>query len=284
MLKFAVILICICFSICSLAKPCLADNGIGAHAARELELVSVDISRHPQDCELYTRRAEIWLSILKPERARKDLEQSLSIKPTPRAYLLLGKSLFDPTDIGPTLKAFENARRLGAGDPQTLMNLGTAYEEMKLPEKQRDVYLAELKINPDDPAALAKVSRTLFKLHQYKETIHYASALLAKAPMTELMSHQDKKDKPIMYEWRKWVQWSLQARGGSYTQLHDFPHALADLNQAEALGTNWRPETYALRADLYKRMGKPELAARDMKAIEVKRDQNFGDLLGTPPK
>jgi tetratricopeptide (TPR) repeat protein len=140
----------------------------------EEALSSFDLSLelNPNDPDILTYRAEIYMHLGKHKEALADCNRSLNLQPNNNETLDVRGSAFSM--LGKHKKALLDYNRsltIRPNDPTTLANRGGAYHELKMYKKALKDYNNSLNLKPDDPDTLVNRSNTYYELGMHKKAL-----------------------------------------------------------------------------------------------------------------
>lgn len=264
----------------ALAIPAYEIKGTSAQI--RLQNLSERIRSKPKDPEAYVARAEFWLNYAMMGRAKNDLEQSIAIAPNASAYVWLAKINVEPDKNGENKIArgyLEKARAVGSRDLQGLLKTANAYTEIKAYKSAVECFESALKLQPGDLNIICWRALAYMNAGRFKDAIAGASYVLSKSGPIKILDPKKKlKDtSPEFTAFALHLQ-SLRARGVSLASLHRDAEALPDLTTALELA----PGDHQLlksRAEVYRRLGKKNLADKDLRLLEENREFIYENAL-----
>lgn len=257
------------------------NNGNGEHKkedqAREdinqtINLFTQYIESNPDNPEGYFYRGLLYVSINKLDQAIQDFSQTINLNEKHfRAYLMRGATWqdiaeqYDQQDEGPkslyayqkAISDYTDAIRLNESCFEAYYYRGTVYGRLgKLKNAESDFRKA-LEIKKDYPDAYfglgmvyieksQRISKEEKKIAFIKKAIYYFEQSLSLNPQHSL---------------------SNLFCGCAYFELGENQEALNYLNKAIELDSN-EPYAYFFRALVYERMGKKDLAQKDLEKSE----------------
>ena len=206
------------------------------------------------------------------------IERSLSIAPTGMAYVWLAKLSSDsanPNDHKAACACLKKARSISSQDLPALVQTGLTYSELNMFDASTDCYDAALKLHPGDWNLLRWKAQSMMRAGHYKEALAGANFLLSKLPpikkRNELGKAKEGSSEVIHY--RLYVD-ACKVRALSLVALHSYAEALPALNISLGIMTD-DSELYAARAEVYRKLGKPNLADADIRKSKKERDFLF---------
>jgi tetratricopeptide (TPR) repeat protein len=241
-----------------------------------LQSLNNQIAANPKDPKPYIDRAEFWIDYMMLSRARADVERSINIAPTGAAYVWMAKLSIDPTNSGDHKMArmyLEKARSVSSHDLQGLVKTAFTYSELKMFDSAVECLDAALKLQPGDWNLINWKSQNARKAGHIKDALADADYLLSKLPpaqkLESLKKAKENSSQAIHYRIHADA---YKTRGLCLVSLHSYAEALPTLNTALELIPDDSPLLKA-RAEVYRKLGKPDLADADMR--KAKKDVDF---------
>ena len=201
-----------------------------------------------QRADTYYRRAESLFAEDRYQDSSDDLKKAIQLNPNDFAYhYSLGKAYSMLNQYDKAIESFKQVTKLDPNNAGVHMRLGGCYFSSGQREKAIEEYTLHLKRDPGD-------ARVKFKRAElYRLTKNYPKAL---ADYNQLVAlNPDDED-------------AHRFRGTVYLDSHDYKKAVEDFTTTINLDKENASSIYLLRAKAYQALGKPELAAKDLRSAK----------------
>jgi len=240
-----------------------------------IDVLSMAISQHSDSADLLVRRAQLYIDVLKMEKAKRDLNNALELDPEHADGLIVLAEWHSKR--GQHNKAIQNLRLaaeiLGSYEEINLL-LAQEYLEMANYRKAAEYFKAVLLEDYDDGSALFSLSFCYDMLGETHELINFLKQYINDNPYSEIAWHQ----LGLLYQKNRQYDLAIEAydyaclvdeyfsaayyeKARTYEEMGDFEKAIATYEEIMEIEDS---NTYAyLRIGLaYREMGDDTKAMR----------------------
>jgi tetratricopeptide (TPR) repeat protein len=213
--------------------------------------LTLSLSLDPRLKEAFTVRANCYISTGDRKAALQDINRAIDLDPVdPSNYATLERYYNLSANFDQIFGDLDRRISKNPHNAVLLIAKAIAHEKLAEPSKAIDSYSSACLIDPKCAEAFNNRGRLQQELSKYDHAIRDFSAAIKLEPTN-----------PYPY----------RDRASCYAAIHKDKETIADISRVIDLTQD--PYAYAVRAECYNRMGKPDLAGHDRQIAEQNRPQ-----------
>jgi tetratricopeptide (TPR) repeat protein len=242
-----------------LANPSMSHPlGVKSEETRELQTLNERIAADPKNANLYLKRSDLQMSYLNYDDAIADATRAIALQPSGKAYFARGMASRYIGKLSQAEADFEKACLLDPNSQNAHAELGCLAANMHHHDKAAKAFAQLFKLNPGRNVERGRRAEMYLEMNRIDEAMNDIK--------TALKTDSDRGGK------------GHYLLGRIYMRQKQYAKAVEVFNVSLARN-EFNAEVRKARADVYDKLGKPDLAKKDRQEL----DEVFSEAFKNAP-